>query len=127
MAIETRFTRELVDEFTRQGYWSKHEILTDYIDRNAAEMPNREALVDIKGRYTWSDFKRFIDRVALAMIDLGFQREDRVVVQLPNWAEFYYLRFGLQRFGGLPLFPMMTYRAKELESGIASLLARFAI
>jgi len=58
-----RYTPEMIDEYTRDGYWTD-ETFYDFYDRNAREFGDREALVDSKYRLTWSQAKRLVDGIA---------------------------------------------------------------
>ena len=40
---------------------------------------------------------------------------DRVVVQLPNVAEFVILYFALQKIGGIPIAALVTHRFAEIS------------
>ena len=55
-----RYKKEMVDEFTQNGYWT-NELFYDFYDRNAHECGDREALVDSKYRVTWAEAKRLVD------------------------------------------------------------------
>ncbi|NED90235.1 (2,3-dihydroxybenzoyl)adenylate synthase, partial [Streptomyces sp. SID11233] len=55
------------------------------------------------------------DRVARGLRGLGIGRGDRVVVQLPNCAEFVLLWFGLQRLGAVPVHAMPAHRRREIS------------
>jgi len=68
-----------LQEFIDKGFW---EDLTwsDLWDRNAREYPDKEALVDVKSRWTWAQAKLAIDRLALGLMDLGYQKDDAIVV-----------------------------------------------
>ncbi len=65
-----RYTKEMVDEFTRDGYWTD-ETFYDFYDRNAREFGNQEALVDSKYRLTWSEAKRLVDGIAQTWVQMA--------------------------------------------------------
>ena len=48
-----RITKDTINEYLEKGYWSK-ETFSDYLEKHTKEMPDREAVVDSKGRYTYS-------------------------------------------------------------------------
>lgn len=45
MAEVSRYTKKMIDEYVRAGYWTE-ELTVDFWDRNAALYPDREAFVD---------------------------------------------------------------------------------
>ncbi|WND34102.1 (2,3-dihydroxybenzoyl)adenylate synthase [Streptomyces sp. BB1-1-1] len=74
----------------------------------------RVALVDGDRRWTYTDLDIEADRVAHGLRALGIERGDRVVVQLPNCAEFVLVWFGLQRLGAVPVHAMPGHRRREV-------------
>ena len=54
MAVETSLTLERIREMTAAGYW-RNETLAQYLDRWATARPDRPAVVDGAGRYTWGE------------------------------------------------------------------------
>ncbi|WP_405407729.1 (2,3-dihydroxybenzoyl)adenylate synthase [Streptomyces sp. NBC_01124] len=72
------------------------------------------ALVDGDRRWTYADLDAEADRVAHGLRGLGVVRGDRVVVQLPNRAEFVLVWFGLQRLGAVPVHAMPGHRRREI-------------
>ncbi|MFC8734796.1 (2,3-dihydroxybenzoyl)adenylate synthase [Streptomyces sp. NPDC057176] len=74
----------------------------------------RVALVDGDRRWTYADLDAEADRVAHGLRGLGVVRGDRVVVQLPNRAEFVLVWFGLQRLGAVPVHAMPGHRRREI-------------
>ncbi|MGW3970073.1 (2,3-dihydroxybenzoyl)adenylate synthase [Streptomyces ardesiacus] len=75
---------------------------------------DRVALVDGDRRWTYADLDTEADRVAHGLRGLGIERGDRVVVQLPNCAEFVLTWFGLQRLGAVPVHAMPGHRRREV-------------
>ena len=62
-AMETSLTDARIRTMTGAGFW-RNESLADYLDRWARERPARTALVDGRGRTTWEELARAVDRVA---------------------------------------------------------------
>lgn len=104
-----------VEKNLKEGYWDK-TILPDYWDRNAERFPDREALVDSTGkRFTWKQAKQKIDRIAFALLkDLKLNRDDRLIIQLPNCVEQVLIRLACEKAGILSIPLMTTYRQTEL-------------
>ncbi|MFE1854900.1 (2,3-dihydroxybenzoyl)adenylate synthase [Streptomyces sp. NPDC059489] len=80
----------------------------------AAGHEGRVALVDGERRWTYADLDAEADRLARGLRGLGIGRGDRVVVQLPNCAEFVLVWFGLQRLGAVPVHAMPGHRRREI-------------
>jgi non-ribosomal peptide synthetase component E (peptide arylation enzyme) len=91
VAKATRYTPEMIEEYTRKGYWQP-TTLSELWDRNARDYPDKEAIVDSRTRLTWSQSKQWIDRLALSLLELGFKKDDMLCVQLPNSVELCLLR-----------------------------------
>lgn len=111
-----RYDQREIDKYLEAGYWDK-TILPDYWERNAKEHPNKEALVDSTGsRLTWAQAKQRIDRIALALVkDLKLNRDDRLMVQLPNCVEQVLVRLACEKAGVLSIPEMTTFRQTELR------------
>lgn len=82
--------------------------------QSAATHGERVALVDEDRRWTYADLDAEADRVAHGLRSHGVGRGDRVVVQLPNRAEFVLVWFGLQRLGAVPVHAMPGHRRREI-------------
>lgn len=114
MAIASIYTQEMINEYVRLGYW-KEELTSDICDRNAAIYPTREALVDEKMHLTWSEVKQFSDRIAVGLIELGFEKEDVLLVQLYNCVEQFLLRLACEKAGIIYGIAAITFRENELK------------
>jgi glutaryl-CoA dehydrogenase/cyclohexanecarboxylate-CoA ligase len=107
------FARDLIDRYEREGFWYP-EVLAATLRRVAAESPDRELVVDPRGRLTYGRAAELVDRAARGLFSLGVRPGDCVVVQLPNWHECVVMHFALEALGAVsvPLPPI--YRAKEV-------------
>ncbi|MFF7144256.1 (2,3-dihydroxybenzoyl)adenylate synthase [Streptomyces nodosus] len=95
------------------GHWQGVTFGTR-LRRAAAGHGGRVALVDGDRRWTYAELDTEADRVAGGLRGLGIGRGDRVVVQLPNCAEFVFIWFGLQRLGAVPVHAMPGHRNREI-------------
>jgi non-ribosomal peptide synthetase component E (peptide arylation enzyme) len=86
----------------------------DFCDRNAELLPHKEALVDRYRRLTWAQVKDLSDRLALALIDLGLQRNAIVLVQLPNGVELFLVRLAAEKAGLRLVTVTAAFRRAEL-------------
>ena len=110
----TRYTQELIAEYTQKGYWNSIS-LSELWDRNARAHTQREAIVDSRTRLTWGEAKQWIDRIALGFIEQGIKRDELVVVQLVNSVELCLTRVACEKAGILCLPVLRTLREKEIE------------
>lgn len=111
-----RFDEKLAGKYIKEGYWTQ-EILSDYWDKNAKERPDKEALSDSTGkRLTWAEAKQKIDRIALALAkELRLNKDDTLLVQLPNSVEQFLVRVACEKAGILCLTEMITFRHTEVK------------
>jgi 2,3-dihydroxybenzoate-AMP ligase len=110
----TPFPPELAERYRRLGYWQDRPLGAVFRERFRA-FGRREALVAGDERVTYEELDRRSERLALHLLDLGLRPLDRVVVQLPNVAEFVYLYFALQRVGAIPLMALIAHREHEIR------------
>ncbi|MBI5252145.1 MAG: AMP-binding protein [Desulfomonile tiedjei] len=85
----------------------------DLVDKAADKYPERTAVVDHATRLTYLQLRETADRLAIALLDLGIKPQQRVLVQLPNWHEFAYTYFALQKIGAIPVLLIDRYRQYE--------------
>lgn len=104
----------------RENKWWLDLTMGDILDHIAQKLPEKEALVDDRSRLTFSDLKDKVDRLATGLLNLGLKKGDTVLLQLPNWAEFVYCFFALQRIGSIPVLLISGY--KKLEVGHLGIL-----
>src|SRR3984893_12428801 len=119
--METTLTEARIRAMTGAGHW-RDESLEGYLERWARERPSRTALVDARGRYSWEDLARAVDRGAHAREPGG-----ATSCQLPNWNEVVVLILAALRLGAVvnPIPP--TYRASELRFMLGLLESQVAV
>jgi len=125
MAKVSRYTKEMVDQYVRDGYWTR-ELTVDFWDRNAALYPDEEALVDSRNRLTWLQAKQRIDKLALSLLDLGFKKDEVLLAQLYNSVELNLIRLACEKAGILLTILPYTFRHAELESVLKQVEAKGA-
>ena len=89
--------------------------LGDILDRAADIHPKKEAFVDKNTRITYEDARNKTNRLAIGLLNLGIKPLDRVLVQLPNWNEFVFTYFALQKIGAVPVLLIDRYRQFEIN------------
>ena len=86
----------------------------DFCDRNGREFGASEALVDRQRRLTWLQVKLLSDRLALKLMQLGLQRDTKILAQLPNCAELFLTRLACEKAGIRLVTVTPTFRLAEL-------------
>lgn len=114
MPFQTRLTPELIEKYTRSGHWGS-ETFYQVLARRASAHPDREALLDRRHRVTYGELRARVDRVAAKFRELGIGPGDVVTIQLPNWVEFTYVFFALERLGAVANQIGPDFRRREVE------------
>ena len=109
-----RFPPEFAARYRARGYWEDRP-LRDVFDEVLVRFRDRIAVIDGERSVTYGELDESATRLALNLLDLGFQPLDRVVVQLPNVVEFVYLYFALQKIGCIPIMALPTHRYREMS------------
>jgi 2,3-dihydroxybenzoate-AMP ligase/mycobactin salicyl-AMP ligase len=109
----TPYKKKDAEKYIQSRWWSG---LTfgDLLDRAADIHPDKEAFVDGKTRLTYGEAREKTDRLAVGLMDLGIRPLDRVLVQLPNWNEFVFAYFALQKIGAITVLLIDRYRQFEI-------------
>jgi 2,3-dihydroxybenzoate-AMP ligase len=108
------FPPEFARRYRERGYWADKSLAEEFkivFERHA----DRVALIDGERSTTYAELDRLSDNLALNLLDLGFKTLDRVVVQLPNVAEFVVLYFALQKIGCIPIAALASHRYAEIS------------
>lgn len=114
MSFQTRLSPELIERFTRSSHWGS-ETFYRILEQRAAAHPEREVLTDRRHRVSYGELKARVDRVAAKLGALGIGRGDVVTIQLPNWVEFAYVFFALERLGAVVNQIGPDFRSREVE------------
>jgi len=108
------FPPEYAARYRAGGYWEDRS-LRDEFAAVFARYAERVALIDGERSYTYADVDRLSTNLALNLVELGLLPLDRVVVALPNVAEFVLLYFALQKIGAIPIAALVTHRFAEIS------------
>ncbi len=102
----------------RAGRLPPRGLITDDLDRFAAECPGKVAIVDgSRGRQAVCDFaglRARVERIAHGLVQAGVRPGEPVAFQLPNWWEFVALQLALVRTGAVSCPLMPIFREREL-------------
>jgi len=106
--------KEETDRYISRRWWAGLA-LGDILDKAADIYPDHEAMVDASGRLTYAQVRDKANRLAVAMMRLGIEPQERVLLQLPNWNEFAYAFFALQKIGAITVPLIDKYRQYEIN------------
>jgi non-ribosomal peptide synthetase component E (peptide arylation enzyme) len=114
MKFATRLTDDLVARYQQSGHWGS-ETFYAILSARAAAHPDRIAIVDRGRRVSYAELKTRVDRVAAGFAALGIGSGDVVTIQLPNWVEFSYVFFALERLGAVANQIGPDFRSREVD------------
>jgi acyl-CoA synthetase (AMP-forming)/AMP-acid ligase II len=114
MAFATRLTPAMAARWRGAGLWSDETFASVLAERVRAT-PEREALTDGTRRLSYRELADGIDRMAARLRALGIAAGDVVTIQLPNWIEFAFVFFALERLGAVAVTVSVDFRSRELE------------
>ncbi|MDX2388611.1 (2,3-dihydroxybenzoyl)adenylate synthase [Streptomyces sp. DK15] len=108
------------ERYRAAGWW-RGETFGGVLAERAAAHPERIAVVDPQGgpdggrrAWTYGELDARAHRMAAGFAARGIGAGDKVVVQLPNTAEFFEVVFALFRLGALPVFALPAHRRSEI-------------
>ncbi|MCP2261203.1 2,3-dihydroxybenzoate-AMP ligase [Streptoalloteichus tenebrarius] len=104
---------EVAARYRELGLW-QGQTFGAMLRERAALHADRIAVVCGDRRWTYAELDARADRVAAGLLRLGVAPGERVVVQLPNIAEFLEVVFGVWRAGALPVFALPAHRSAEI-------------
>lgn len=112
------FPEEFAARYRAAGYWTG-ETFASFLPDAAERFGDVEALVaqDVAGspvRLSYRELDAAAAATAAGLRAKGIAPGDRVVLQLPNTAEFVTVLFGLFRIGAVPVFALPAHRRSEL-------------
>src|ERR1019366_1927165 len=108
------FPPEYAQRYRERGYWADKSLAQEFqviFERYA----DRIALIDRDRSFTYAELDRLSSNLALNLLGAGLAPLDRVVVQLPNVAEFVILYLALQKIGCIPIAALVTHRYAEVS------------
>ncbi|MBC9713446.1 (2,3-dihydroxybenzoyl)adenylate synthase [Streptomyces sp. TRM66268-LWL] len=108
--------QDFAERYRAAGYW-RGETFGSMLAERAATHAERIAIADpARGiRWTYRELDERARRMAAGFASYGIGKGDRVVVQLPNIAEFFEVVFALFRIGALPVFALPAHRHTEIR------------
>ncbi len=109
----TPYEPEAAELYNKRRWWLGMT-LGDMFDKACDLYPSKEALVGEGKRYTYTELRSLVDKLAYSFLEEGFQPGDRVLIQLPNWTEFVISYFAMQKAGLVMVLLTVNHSAKEV-------------
>ncbi|HEX5740541.1 MAG TPA: AMP-binding protein [Pilimelia sp.] len=109
----TPWPAEVAAAYRAAGYW-RGQSFGAALRGWAARSGGAPAVVDGDRVLSYADLDAAADRFAAGLRARGVGAGQRVVVQLPNTADFPVVVFGLWRAGAVPVFALPAHRQAEL-------------
>ena len=85
------------------------------LERGAAQVPDKTAVVDGSLRKTYDELNRTTDALAAALADIGLQKGDRAAIYMKNSFELMVAFYALQKLGVIAVWVNSIYRRNESE------------
>ena len=76
-------------------------LVHEWLSRSARRFPDKEALICGQQRWTYKALDQHANHLAAALLDVGLQRQDRVLVFLDNCSETVISLYGILKAGGV--------------------------
>ena len=106
---------DLARAYAEASGWWRGQALGTEIAAVAGTRPDATALIDGATRISYASLLARADALATRLTDdLGLERGDRIVVQLPNCWAFVVLTLGCLRAGIVPVMALPAHREHEL-------------
>jgi len=111
--LEQVWPTEFAARYRAAGYW-RGETFSGFLRERAGAHPDRLAVVAGTNRWSYAELLARSETIARGLLAQGLQPGDRVVVQLPNIAEFLSVVFALFRARLIPVFALPAHRVVEI-------------
>jgi acyl-CoA synthetase (AMP-forming)/AMP-acid ligase II len=116
-------SQEKIADYTAAGWWGT-ETMWDLFAAHRRKQPDAEAVADAPNRaefahgapqrWSWAQLGEQVDRFSLLLLKQGIQRDDVVVVMLPNCVEQFVVYLACARLGIVVTPVPVQYREHEL-------------
>jgi 2,3-dihydroxybenzoate-AMP ligase len=116
MAIDgfVEYKKEDRELYNRKRWWLGMT-WGDMFDKATDIYPDKIGLVDGVGRWTYSQLREKVDRLAISFMEMGIQPRDWVLLQFPNWHEYIISFFAMQKIGALTVLLIPRHNQSEIN------------
>ncbi|MCC6474821.1 MAG: AMP-binding protein [Burkholderiales bacterium] len=99
--------------YREAGFW-EGITLCEMLQRSAARLPGKTAVVDGERRLSYAELLQRVERQAAAFLACGLSPGERVVFQLGNGLDLVVCLLGLARIGVVPVMALPAHRDTEI-------------
>ena len=116
MAIEgfTEYAKADREKYNARRWWLGMT-WSDLVDKASDIYPDRTALVDGVRSLTYGELRNKVDRLAVALMNMGIRQKDWVLLQFPNWHEYVISFFAMQKIGALTVLLIPRHTQAEIN------------
>ncbi|MEN7537833.1 (2,3-dihydroxybenzoyl)adenylate synthase [Aurantiacibacter flavus] len=111
--LRQEWPAQAAERYRARGLW-QGQTFAELLAEQAERFADRLAVVAGDQRWTYAELAARAEQAASGFVALGLAPGDRVLVQLPNMAEFLSVVFGLFRAGLVPVFSLPAHRLTEV-------------
>jgi amino acid adenylation domain-containing protein len=90
-------------------------LVHEYLTLSAKRFPDKEALICGEERWTYRSIDQFSDQLACALVNMGMNLQDRIIVFLDNCAESVISLYGILKAGGTFVILNSSIKARKLS------------
>jgi long-chain acyl-CoA synthetase len=94
--------------------YPEHPLHT-FLENSARDFPDHTAVLFKGHRVTYRELNELADRLAAALAALGVKKGDRVVIFMPNSAQFVISYYAILKAGGVVVATNPLYSPREME------------
>jgi 2,3-dihydroxybenzoate-AMP ligase/mycobactin salicyl-AMP ligase len=105
---------EVISEYIANGWW-QNLTYGDILDQSTERYLSKIAVIDETTQLTYSQLREKVDRFAIALLELGVKKYDRLLLQLPNRHEFVIVYYAMQRIGAVPMLAIPRHGYREMS------------
>ena len=97
----------------------------DMFDKATDIYPDKVGLADDTARFTYRQLREKVDRLAVGFMRLGINSKDFVLLQIPNWHEYIFTFYALQKIGAITVLLIARHGLAEIKhvSGLTNPVA----
>ncbi|AGX42687.1 (2,3-dihydroxybenzoyl)adenylate synthase [Clostridium saccharobutylicum] len=114
MNYKKRYIKDLSSYENLEG-WEK-KTLGEHLKEWAESYGDKTAIIVGEEEVTYAELHQKSSEMAYGFLDLGIQKGDTVVVQIPNSISFVTTLFALAKIGAIPILVLPAYREAELTN-----------
>jgi 2,3-dihydroxybenzoate-AMP ligase len=112
--VFTHWPDDLARRYREAGLWEGIGVAA-MVARTAQRTPDKTAVIAGDRRISYRALTTDVETLAAAFLARGLRAGDRVVVQLPNIAEFVTIYLALNRINAIPVMALRAHRHAEVR------------